>query len=213
MSDENLASLTSIMKPIIDFLGCPTPKSWILQATENIEILLLDHAHCEKKAAATGLNLIFKYPENEALCYKLSCLVREEMRHFEQVLSFLQQRGYKHRYLSSSRYAENLRSYADNAEPQRGIDILIISAFIEARSCERFYQLIPHLDAELAQFYTRLVKSEARHFEDYLTLAKQISSQSLEERIEYFRQVEQESIQTPDSQFRFHSGMPVQLVC
>lgn len=189
------------------FLLCQTPQAWIERALQHPEELLIDHANCEKKAAGTALTLMFRYAEKEELQQKMSRLAREELRHFEQVTAIMKKRGIKYRQISASEYAKRLHQHVRRDEPEKLIDTLIIGAFIEARSCERFYRLLPFLDAELAKFYQSLLKSEARHFEDYLKLAQQYSKQSIDDRVAFFAEREREAIFTDDETFRFHSGV------
>lgn len=191
------------------FLLCETPREWVTAALDQQDTLLIDHANCEKKAAATALNLMFRYIEHSDLQNKMSRLAREELRHFEQVFVIMQQRGIAYRYVSASRYAATLRNHVSKQEPLRLVDTLIVGAFIEARSCERFSKLVPCLDEELAKFYGSLLKSEVRHFQDYLILAMDISGEPLQVRIDYFADLEQKIILDADSEFRFHSGMPI----
>lgn len=195
---------------LLAFLGCPTPEAWIEAALANPELLLIDHAQCERKAAATAMSLLYRYVEYPRLLSCMAQLAREELLHFEQVLKIMQDRGIAYRHLSASRYAEGLRRHVRGEEPGRLVDILIVGALIEARSCERFAKLIPHLDAPLAKFYRSLVKSEGRHYEDYLELAHQVSvDKDIEPRIAFFAAREAELISEPDTDFRFHSGVPV----
>ena len=197
----------STLLAIESFLACPTPDEWIEDAQKNIDLMLIDHANCEKKAASTALNLTYRYTDNFNLMHKMSRLVREEMRHFEQVISILERRKIEYRQLSASRYAGGLRRLAMTAEPQRLVDVLVIGAFIEARSCERFSRIASFLDLELEKFYRSLVKSESRHFMDYLSLAEAILDRDyVSERVCYFSQHEKHLIEEPDSEFRFHSG-------
>jgi len=197
-----------LLPEIETFLLCPTPDAWLEWAVQSQEILLIDHANCEKKAASTALSLLFRHVEKTDLQYKLSRLAREELRHFEQVLALMQKRGICYRPLSAAHYAERLHRPIRRSEPQRLTDTLIVAAFIEARSCERFFRLAPLLDKELSDFYRSLLKSEARHYQDYLKLASQHSAEPIDERIQLFAQVEQEAILTKDQEFRFHSGVP-----
>lgn len=190
------------------FLLCPTPPAWLDWAETHPELLLIDHAHCEKKAAATALNLMFRYVDRPDLLQKMAQLAREELLHFEQVLELIQQRGIAYCHLTPSRYASSLRSHASTAEPDKLVDTLIIGALIEARSCERFASLADRVDAELARYYRYLLKSESRHFEDYLSLARQYAQTGIDTRIDFFRQQEKQLIESPDSDFRFHSGIP-----
>ncbi|EWH03434.1 tRNA-(ms[2]io[6]A)-hydroxylase [Halomonas sp. BC04] len=193
---------------LLDFLGCATPDAWIAWALENPELLLIDHAQCEKKAASTAMSLLYRYVNEPLLLTKMSQLAREELLHFEQVVKLMESRGIVYRHLSASRYAEGLRQHVTPQEPARLVDILIIGAYIEARSCERFARLIPHLDAELAKFYRTLVKSEGRHYEDYLMLARHLAPGPIDDRVAFFAEREAELIVTPDKAFRFHSGVP-----
>ncbi len=142
------------------FLLCPTPRAWVTWALANQDILLVDHANCEKKAAATAINLMYRYVEHHRLLHKLSRLAREELRHFEQVIAIMKARGVRYPQLSASRYAAALRQQVRSHEPARLVDTLLIGAIIEARSCERFAVLAPELDEELGRFYTSLLKSE-----------------------------------------------------
>jgi len=169
--------------------------------------MLIDHANCEKKAASTAMNLIYRYVDNFELINKMSRLIREEMRHFEQVIAIMRRRDISYQHITASRYASGLRELARNDDPGKLIDILVIGAFIEARSCERFARLAPYLDSELEAFYLSLLKSEGRHFKDYLSLAeKAAGDQTIEERIAFFAKREQHLIEHPDEVFRFHSG-------
>lgn len=202
------------MLPEIDqFLACSTPAAWVEAALERQDVMLLDHKACEMKAVATAMQLIGKYSGRLDLVNKMSRLAREELRHFEQVLAILKKRGIPVVNVSASRYASALRDLVRKQEPQRLTDTLVVGAFIEARSCERFAALVPHLDAELAKFYGGLLKSESRHFQDYLKLAYQYGDEAdVERTIEVVRAKEAELISSPDNEFRFHSGLPVDLV-
>jgi tRNA-(ms[2]io[6]A)-hydroxylase len=197
------------LREIEAFLPCATPQAWIDWALENPQILLIDHANCEKKAASTALNLMYRYVEHYQLLNKLSRLAREELHHFEQVIGLMHRRGVEYRQISAARYAGGLRAKLRTHEPGRLVDTLIIGALIEARSCERFAALAPHLDPELAEFYRSLLKSESRHFLDYLRLAVTLSSrEEVDKRLPVFCEIEAELIQSADTEFRFHSGVP-----
>lgn len=200
--------MTTDISPILSFLKCNTPQSWIDVALNNLAVLLIDHAQCEKKAASTALMMIHRYPDRQDLLYKLSRLAREELRHFEQVLDIMQQRDVGFQALSAARYARTLREQVSHEEPQRLIDTLIIGAIIEARSCERFAALAPFLDTELAKYYRFLLKSESRHYRDYLHLAQSYSDNDIQSRVDEFLDLEQDLIQSEDNDFRFHSGAP-----
>ncbi|MEP6390879.1 MAG: tRNA-(ms[2]io[6]A)-hydroxylase [Halioglobus sp.] len=191
------------------FLSCATPPAWIDAALANQAILLVDHANCEKKAASTALNLMYRYVEYPVLLNKLSRLAREELRHFEQVIAIMAKRKIDYPQLSASRYAGEMRKLVRGNEPGRMVDTLLVGAIIEARSCERFAALVPVLDADLSEFYASLLKSEARHYTDYLALArKQAPEADIESRLEELLAREGELIEAPDPEFRFHSGVP-----
>ncbi len=196
-----------LIPEIESFLLCGTPQAWIEQALQHPEELLIDHANCEKKAAGTAVTLMFRYAEKEELQQKMSRLAREELRHFEQVTAIMKKRGIKYRQLCASEYAKRLHQHIRPQEPGRLIDTLIIGAFIEARSCERFYRILPFLDAELEKFYRSLLKTEARHFQDYLKLAEQYSKEPIVERVAFFAEQERQAIHADDKVFRFHSGV------
>ena len=210
MSEILEAAFNDVELPpgLLDFLACPTPDAWVEWALKNPELLLIDHAQCEKKAASTAMSLLYRYVDHPLLLTKMSQLAREELLHFEQVVKLMATRGIQYRHLSASRYAEGLRQHVRPQEPGRLVDILVIGAYIEARSCERFARLILHLDTELARFYRSLVKSEGRHYEDYLMLAQHLSSEPIDKRVEFFAECEAQLIVTPDTAFRFHSGVP-----
>jgi len=191
------------------FLACPTPQAWIEAALANQDLMLIDHANCEKKAAGTALSLLYRYQDDFDLINRLSRLAREELRHFEQVVALMARRNIAYAHLGASRYAAGLRRLVRGSEPARRVDTLVVGAFIEARSCERFARLAPYLDDELRAFYESLLKSESRHYRDYLTLAQRASpGADLGPRIAVFREAERALVAAPDTEFRFHSGPP-----
>lgn len=196
------------LQEIHDFLACATPAAWLECAWENQALLLVDHANCEKKAASTAMNLMYRYIGYPDLLNTMSRLAREELRHFEQVLAIMQERDIDYVHVSPARYAGGLRHPIRTHEPGRLVDTLIVGAFIEARSCERFAALVPLLDDELGAFYSSLLKSEARHYQRYLQLATRYSDEPIAQRVALFRDLEAELVESPDSEFRFHSGLP-----
>ena len=206
----------SLIAPVVDFLPCRTPDAWLARAVEEIPLLLLDHASLELRAAQQAQKLIRRYGGASGraslrLLNKMSRLAREELRHFEQVLRILDKRGIAYRPVSASRYAGALHASIRRREPGRLVDTLIVGAIIEARSCERFFCLSSTLesrDPELAEFYESLLKSEARHFKDYLALGAAVADASITDRTEMFLQRDRELILEPDSEIRFHSGIP-----
>ncbi|MGX5914573.1 tRNA isopentenyl-2-thiomethyl-A-37 hydroxylase MiaE [Aliidiomarina sp. Khilg15.8] len=256
--------LASLLGPVNDFLYCKTPESWLQEAAreENLSIILLDHLHCELKAAQSAAFLIRRYapgsllaqnvlswlkpyedylyrrvgdgqfsgtmslsksdqqarsddPVVNELISKMLLLIKEELHHFEQVLALMKSRNVEIVPLSAARYAAGLRQQIRTHEPAAFIDKLIVGAYIEARSCERFAMLAPRLDSEMARFYTSLLRSEARHYQDYLALASLLASQAgtpesaVQDRIEAIGKAEAVLITESDEELRFHSGAPL----
>ena len=145
-------------------------------------------------------------PYSQELIDKMVLLIKEELHHFYQVLEIMDELGVEYDTINSSRYARGMLRHMRTHEPVALIDKLICGAYIEARSCERFAALVPHVDKRLAKFYESLLRSEARHFEDYLSLAEQLSEQPIAERVAFFGNIEADLIRQPDQEFRFHSG-------
>jgi len=139
---------------------------------------------------------------------KMVLLIKEELHHFYQVLEMMDHYGVEYRNITSSRYAKGMLTHVKTHEPETLVDKLICGAYIEARSCERFAKLAPHVDKRLGDFYISLLRSESRHYQDYLSLAEQVAGKDISERIAYFGKVEAELISAPDSDFKFHSGIP-----
>ncbi len=168
----------------------------------------------KKSLLSAPLEPIDDDPINQEIIDKMLALVKEELHHFEQVTRILQARNLEHVPLSASRYARGLIKQVRTYEPAALVDKLIVGAYIEARSCERFAKVAPLLDDDIGQFYLRLLKSESRHFRDYLTLAEKIAQQDervnrgFEQRVVEFGEFEAELIRAPDQEFRFHSGEP-----
>ena len=197
---------------ISKFFDVATPDEWVDEACSRIPELLLDHANCELKAASTALGFLYRYPDRTALAQRMSRLAREELRHFEQVRSIMQDMNVPFDRLSASRYAGGLRAAVRDDEPHKLLDLLLVGALIEARSCERFAKLAPHLPSKLGKFYNGLLASEARHFELYIELAKtecEVTDDEVEARLIELKQLEANLITDPDTQFRFHSGVPL----
>jgi tRNA 2-(methylsulfanyl)-N6-isopentenyladenosine37 hydroxylase len=195
-------------------LRVATPPEWVVRACETPDILMIDHANCEKKAASTALALMFAYAEDLELTDRMSRLAREELRHYEQVIELMRVLKVTPQRLAPGRYAERLRRLVAKIEPQREVDLMICGAFIEARSCERFAVLAEVIDSPLSDFFRGLHAAEARHESMYLELARRAarraghSASDLEGRIEAFATLEQQLILEPDPVFRFHSGRP-----
>ncbi|CAM3556301.1 tRNA-(MS[2]IO[6]A)-hydroxylase (MiaE) [Vibrio aerogenes CECT 7868] len=157
-------------------------------------------------------NIIVKSdsPYSQQLIDKMVLLIKEELHHFCQVLEIMDKKGIVYQSIPASRYAKGMFSHVKTYEPDTLIDKLIIGAYIEARSCERFARLAPYMDNDIAGFYFSLLRSEARHFQDYLNLAQSISSKDILPRIQEFGRIEAELISSPDKDFKFHSGIPAQ---
>jgi tRNA-(ms[2]io[6]A)-hydroxylase len=209
------------MGPVLGFLRGRTPDAWATSAVRALDSLLADHASLELKAAQQAQRLIWKYGAGSAgdvprefrarLMHRMSRLAREELRHFEQVLAVIERRGGQFVAISPSRYAGALHQRARKGEPGALTDQLLIGALIEARSCERFFTLLEPLgnrDPELAAFYASLLRSEARHFEDYLSLARAAADPECEARLQYLLELDAELVQAPDAEIRFHGGPP-----
>jgi len=198
----------------LQVLKAATPQSWALHAARHWQQLLVDHANCEKKAASTALSLMFAYPEDTALCQALARLGREELRHFEQVQQMMARLGVPVRRLPPGRYAGELRAALSNHEPQRKLDLLLCGALIEARSCERFEVVAPHLDEPMSVFYADLARSEKRHAGMYLDFARatqraaNLADTYFDARLSLLAELESQLILRGDSEFRFHSGVP-----
>ena len=197
-----------MMESEVEILLAPTPESWVQAAATRWRELLNDHAQCEKKAASTALALMFTYPEDRRLGSALSRLAREELRHFEQVQKLMTALEVPFERQRPGRYAAGLRAALRTADPGRKLDLLLTGALIEARSCERFRLLAPRLPPEVGGFYAQLAHSEARHFEQYLDLARE-AAPHWRERLRELAAEEARLATAPDAQLRFHSGPPV----
>lgn len=197
-----------------EFLLCATPEAWLQEALQQRPLLLIDHANCEKKAASNAMTLMYRYVAHTELLTKMSQLAREELLHFEQVVNIMTERGIAYERIGPSRYAGALREKMRTDREGALIDGLIVGAIVEARSCERFARLAPRLeqgdnpDPALARFYRSLLRAEARHFQDYLGLARQYARDPIDHRVAEFLALEQHLIESVDDQFRFHSGVP-----
>jgi len=202
------------IQPVLEFLKVDSPIGWINSVASNLDVLLIDHANCEKKAANSALSVIFRYVEYPDLIKHMSKLAREELRHFEQVIDLMQDLQVEYKPLSPSRYASALHKEISKEEPYRLVDTLICAAVVEARSCERFAAVSGEVPAKIAEFYRFLLNSEARHFRDYLELARsyakreshKICGDYVDRRIEVFLDLDVELITRQDQEFRFHSG-------
>jgi len=188
-------------------LKTQSPERWLAQVEGHLPELLIDHAHCEKKAAGTAMNLIFAYVENQELCRELSAIVKEELEHFELVLNLLSRRGIRFRRLPPSGYGRKLNERVAKQEPQKAVDRLLVAGLIEARSCERFDLLRRHVqDRELAEFYGSLFESEARHHSTYVRLATLFQpEEAVQKRLAELAAAEAAIIEEGDAMPRMHS--------
>jgi len=142
---------------------------------------------------------------------KMVMLIKEELHHFYQVLEIMHDFGIEYKSITPCRYAKGMLRHVKTHEPDALVDKLIVGAYIEARSCERFSALAPHVDKRLGDFYISLLRSEARHYQDYLTLAQEIADFDISERIKFFGVHERELISSADNDFKFHSGLPTKV--
>jgi tRNA 2-(methylsulfanyl)-N6-isopentenyladenosine37 hydroxylase len=193
--------------PTIRFLQQPSLLAWIEQALANLDTILLDHSHCERKAAGVALNLMFRYPSSTKLVRMLTAIAQEELQHFEQVNQILERRGIPLAPLVPPPYGATLNKQIRRNEPDRMVDMLLVSGLIEARSHERLGLLAEHCpDQELAAFYRALMASEARHYGVYWTLADTYFERSLVmQRLDELAQVESEILSTLHPHPRIHS--------
>jgi tRNA 2-(methylsulfanyl)-N6-isopentenyladenosine37 hydroxylase len=198
-------------RPSHPLLKAATPAAWIAQACAESDVLLIDHANCEKKAASTALSLMFAYAEDLELTGRMSRLAREELRHYEQVTKLMKTLAVVPQRLAPGRYAERLRRLVAKSEPQREVDLMICGALIEARSCERFAALAPAIGGPIGELFQGLHNAEARHYRVYLDLARRAADRAgigFRTRVEEFAVLESELITSHDEVFRFHSGTP-----
>jgi tRNA-(ms[2]io[6]A)-hydroxylase len=153
-------------------LQSPTAPRWLAQVDAGLDDVLVDHAHCEKKAAGVAMNLLFSYVDRVDLARAMTEIVNEELEHFRLVLDLLERRGIPFRKLAPSSYGARLHERIRRTEPDKAVDRLLVAGLIEARSCERFAVLADHVsDPELRDFYRSLFESEARHHATYVRLA------------------------------------------
>jgi tRNA-(ms[2]io[6]A)-hydroxylase len=195
-------------------LRVATPAAWVAAACASPDLVLIDHAACEKKAASTALALMFAYAEDLDLADEMSRLAREELRHYEQVSRLIRVLKIVPQRLGPGRYAAGLRRLVSQAEPHREVDLMMCGAFIEARSCERFAALAPVIGGAAGELFDGLHAAEARHQRVYLDLALRAAARhdiDLAPRVERFAAHEAELILSRDPLLRFHSGVPADL--
>ena len=188
-------------------LHTPTPERWLKQVENHLDLLLIDHAHCEKKAAGVAMNLLFSYVEHAELTRAMTEIVQEELDHFHQVRAIIDRRSIRFYKLSPSSYGAKLHDLVSKQEPQRAVDRLLVAGLIEARSCERFGLLRDRLaDRELADFYGSLFESEARHHSTYVQLAKEFQpEEAVRQRLAELAEAEGKIIAAGEPEPRMHS--------
>ncbi|NJL51866.1 MAG: tRNA-(ms[2]io[6]A)-hydroxylase [Hydrococcus sp. SU_1_0] len=191
----------------IKILQQPSNPDWIGIALANLDLILLDHSHCERKAAGTAINLMFRYPSHQKLVRQLTAIAQEELAHFDQVNQWLEKRQIPLAALNSPPYFAQLKSQVRHAEPDRLVDLLLVSAIIEARSHERLGLIGEYCpDGELAQFYRGLMTSEARHYGIYWLLAEEYSDRpTVERRLVELGEYESSILATMHHEPRLHS--------
>ena len=191
----------------IKILQQPTNPDWIKTAIANLDIIMLDHSHCERKAAGVAINLMFRYPSRQKLVNRLTAIAQEELSHFAEVNKWLARRNIPLAPLNSPPYFSRLKSQVRHTEPDRLIDLLLVSAIIEARSHERLGLIAEHCpDSELAQFYRSLMASEARHYGIYWILAQDESDRAtVESRLAELGEYESSILATMYHEPRVHS--------
>jgi len=191
----------------VKWLAAPSAAAWLEQALAHPDTVLIDHAHCERKAAGAALQLMFRYPSDGDLAAVLSPLAREELEHFELVQRLMIRRQIPLRPLAAPPYGAGLARLVRRQEPQRLLDSLLVAGLIEARSHERMGLLACHSpDPELAGLYGDLLASEARHFGLYWVLAeRRFPRPQLMERLEELAQAEAALLTPLHPQPRMHS--------
>lgn len=184
-----------------------TDRAWLDRVLPRLDEVLLDHAHCERKAAGAAVKLMFAYPHHDFMQVPLSRLAREELQHFEQMLGLLARRRIRFRSQRPSPYGGRLHAQLRHAEPDRAIDWLLVNALIEARSCERMRLLAEAVpDPEIAALYTGLLACEARHHRVYLELAGRLAEEAtIRERLTELALVEAAILREPAHLVRLHS--------
>lgn len=191
----------------INILKHPTSMAWVEQAIANLDTILLDHSHCERKAAGVAVNMLFRYPSYNQLVRQLTAIAKEELEHFELTNQWLERRGIPLAPIAPPPYGATLKAQINRQEPQRLLDSLLVCALIEARSHERLGLLATYCpDAELAKFYRSLMASEARHYGTYWILANTyFEKDPIEQRLEELAELESDLLSNLHPEPRIHS--------
>lgn len=176
------------------------PESWLQKVLGNLPAVLVDHAHLERKAATSALNLE-KYPDLFPRVTELNAIAIEELQHFQMVLDLLRERNIPFSQPHPSPWIKGLMRSVRNGERYQVIDHLICASLIEGRSCEKFQVLsaaLKETDPALAAFYGGLVESEGNHYATYLLMARAINDPETDRRLEYYLNLEAELIRRPN---------------
>jgi tRNA-(ms[2]io[6]A)-hydroxylase len=173
---------------------------WLPMVLANIPKVLVDHAHLERKAATTAMNLE-KYRDLFGRVEELNAIAIEELQHFQLVLALLKRRGIPFGQPHPSPWIAGLMRSIRNGQRLQVIDHLLCCALIEGRSCEKFQFLaaaLKPIDAELADFYASLVESEGNHYATYLLMARAINEREADERLDFYLDLDAELIRVPN---------------
>jgi len=175
------------------------PADWLPKVLAHLPEVLIDHAHLERKAATTALNLE-KYRDLFARVEELNAIALEELQHFQMVLNLLKRRGIAFGQPYPSAWISGLMRSIRNGQRYQMIDHLICCSLIEGRSCEKFQILAAELrasDPELGEFYQGLVESEGNHYATYILMARQINETETDHRLNYYLDLEADLIRRP----------------
>ncbi len=178
-------------------LKCETNKEWVEIASRNLESIMIDHAHCERKAASNGMSMILRYPEKTELVKEMMDLIDEEMSHFRFVFNELHSRGITMTRDTGDRYAQLLSEHIRKPEPHKLLDLLLVDALIEARSCERFLLLSKSesIPEDLRKVYHDLFVSEAGHYRTFTDIARlYFPAETVKTRLEELADIEAEIV-------------------
>ena len=177
------------------------PADWLPKVLANLPAVLVDHAHLERKAATSALNLE-KYRDLYERVGELNAIAIEELQHFQLVLELLKQRGIPFGQPYPSPWITALMRSVRNGQRHQAIDHLLCFALVEGRSCEKFQLLAAGLrtiDAPLADFYASLVESEGNHYATYLLMARGIDAAEAERRLDFYLDLEAKLIREPNA--------------
>lgn len=188
-------------------LKSASQQRWLTQVDKSLEDILVDHAHCEYKAAANAMSIMGAYIENEEICREMTKIIEEELEHFYLVLGLLKRRGIEFRNQQAGHYGRELNSLVRARGAERAVDRMLVASLIEARSCERFSLLADHVqDEELSVFYRSLFESEARHHTTYVRMAKHFAPDDIvKQRLQELSALETEIIAKGNPLPRMHS--------